>query len=137
MKHFNMKIVEPSNRRKRLEKQVYMDAVWDYMLEHSDITHGGNLFVKFHTDSRRSFEKHVIARVKGYHRNDVKEKEALLVLTGNRFASEKSRKRAENKRQKLERIEKYNEIQKQVRRVSKINKSKCKWFWKLLYKIMP
>lgn len=58
--------------------QKYKDAVWDYLLEHSDITKGGSLFVKFHTKNRTTFEGHINARIKGYHREDPKEKQNSL-----------------------------------------------------------
>jgi len=58
--------------------QRYKDAVWDYLLEHSDITEGGSLFVKFHTKSRSVFEGHVTARIKGYHRGDPKARQHFL-----------------------------------------------------------
>jgi hypothetical protein len=57
--------------------QAYKDAVWSYLLEHCDLTERGHLFVKFHTNSREEFEKHVAARwLYGYHRGDPKAKEA-------------------------------------------------------------
>lgn len=57
------------------ELEAWKDAYWDYLLEHSDITEGGALFVKFHTRSRRVFEGHVFARVRGYHRGDPRARE--------------------------------------------------------------
>lgn len=49
----------------------YKDAVWSYLLEHSDSQEGGALFVKFHTDDRATFERRINARWKsGYHRGD-------------------------------------------------------------------
>lgn len=111
-----------SNTRIRLEKKVYMDAVWDYMLDHSDITKGGQLFVKFHTDDRKTFERHVIARVKGYHRNDPIEKEAVLHKTKEAFVSEKSAKKQKARAEKLQRIEKQEEIKRRVKEAEKINK---------------
>ena len=51
--------------------QEWKDAVWDFMLEHSDITDGGSVFVKFHTDGRHNFENRLKGRaVHGYHRDD-------------------------------------------------------------------
>jgi hypothetical protein len=55
----------------------YKDAVWDFLLEHSDITHGGALFAKFHTSHRADFERRIKARQKGYHRKDPKTKECV------------------------------------------------------------
>jgi hypothetical protein len=47
----------------------YKNAVWSYLLEHCDLERSGALFVKFHTNDRVTFEKHVKARWKhGYHR---------------------------------------------------------------------
>jgi len=51
--------------------ETYKDAVWDYILEHCDITPNGSYFVKFHTTDRQSFEKHIKGRWKyNYHRHD-------------------------------------------------------------------
>lgn len=61
-------------REKRLNEEritkQYRDAVWDYCMEHCDVTKDGHFFVKFHTNSRSQFEGHVNARIKGYHRAD-------------------------------------------------------------------
>lgn len=58
-------------KRQSDELQSYKDAIWDYILEHSDITDGGSYFVKFHTTDRRNFENRILARWKyGYHRTD-------------------------------------------------------------------
>lgn len=48
----------------------YIEAVWDYCVEHSDLTKEGSYFVKFHTDSKVDFNKRILARLKGYHRGD-------------------------------------------------------------------
>jgi hypothetical protein len=68
-----------SKSHKQLELAVYKEAVWDYLLDHSDILEEGVMFVKFHTASREEFESHVKARAKGYHRNNPVEKEKLLL----------------------------------------------------------
>ena len=39
-------------------------AAWDFILEHSDITKGGALFVKFHTSHRSDFERRLKARLR-------------------------------------------------------------------------
>lgn len=50
--------------KRKEEISTIMDAYWQYMIEHSDITVGGAFFVKFHTRNRADFEKHVRARWK-------------------------------------------------------------------------
>jgi len=49
----------------------YQQAVWDFLLEHSEITESGKVFIKFHTDGQRNFENRVLSRWKyNYHRED-------------------------------------------------------------------
>lgn len=70
-------MADKSNKIKK-----YQDAVWDYILEHSDLLPNGNLFVKFHTDSRRAFENRILARWKyNYHRADPKKRDELHTET--------------------------------------------------------
>ena len=52
------------------ELQAWKDAMWDYLVEHSDLTERGSFFVKFHTRTRSQFEGHVASRIRGYHRKD-------------------------------------------------------------------
>lgn len=53
------------------ELESYKDAVWDFILEHCDLTERGSFFVKFHVSDRRNFENRIKARWKyGYHRID-------------------------------------------------------------------
>ena len=47
-----------------------VDAVWDYMLEHSDLTQHGSFFIKFHAESKKTFLRRILARYRGYHRDD-------------------------------------------------------------------
>jgi hypothetical protein len=57
--------------------ESYKDAVWSYILEHSDLLERGVFFVKFHTNGRPEFEKHIKARWKyGYHRGNPAERQA-------------------------------------------------------------
>lgn len=57
--------------KKSLTLQAYQDAVWDFLIEHSDVSSRGALFVKFHTSDRDNFEKRVRARaIHNYHRDD-------------------------------------------------------------------
>jgi hypothetical protein len=61
----------PHHGKQNEELETYKDAVWDYMLEHCDITESGSFFVKFHTSGRVAFEKHIKGRWKyNYHRKD-------------------------------------------------------------------
>jgi isocitrate dehydrogenase kinase/phosphatase len=46
------------------ERQIF-NAVWQYLLDHSDLTSDGVLFVKFHTKSKESFAKSIASRMKG------------------------------------------------------------------------
>jgi len=56
--------------RENKELQAWKDAMWDYIVEHSDLTERGSFFVKFHTRTRSQFEGHVASRIRGYHRKD-------------------------------------------------------------------
>jgi hypothetical protein len=73
---------------------AYQNAVWDFILEHSDITRGGALFVKFHTSHRADFERRITARLKGYHREDPKAKEQVKETRQQTFQTTKKQKRA-------------------------------------------
>lgn len=56
--------------------QGYQKAVWDFLLEHSEVQDSGALFIKFHTSGKDNFEKRVLSRWHyGYHRENVEEKE--------------------------------------------------------------
>lgn len=48
----------------------YIDAMWSFVVEHSDLTDKGSYFVKFHVESKRDLNKRLLARIKGYHRGD-------------------------------------------------------------------
>lgn len=52
------------------DKEQYKDAIWDYLMEHSEIEENGTIFVKFHVTTKKKFFGHVIARVNGYHREN-------------------------------------------------------------------
>lgn len=55
------------------EVQEYKDAVWQFLIEHSDLSPTGSLFVKFHVTDRQNFENRVNARYQyGYKRNDTR-----------------------------------------------------------------
>lgn len=54
----------------KLTTQQLEDAIWDYIMEHSDVTHNGTIFVKFHVTTKKKFFGHVISRANGYHREN-------------------------------------------------------------------
>lgn len=92
------------------EIQKYKDAVWAYLIEHSDITDRGAFFIKFHTKDRTTFEKHVLGRYGyGYHRIDERtnetyeQKQARAMTTKAAAHAEKEAKRAKWKADKDER----------------------------------
>lgn len=59
------------------ELEQYQDAVWDFVLEHCDVTERGSYFVKFHTTGRKELERRIRARSKyGYHRYDERHQES-------------------------------------------------------------
>lgn len=86
------------------EFAAYRKAVWDYVLEHSDLQASGVLFIKFHTDSRIEFEKHVRARMHwGYHRGDPNATEAEMLRRQQRAkeVAEKNEREALQRKQLL------------------------------------
>lgn len=104
------------------ELQAYKDAVWQFLIEHSDITDGGSLFVKFHTSGRRNFENRIKGRaVYGYERKDTrlnmtpKEKEELhLNLTKIKNDTKKTKREKwkaseEEKRRVFEEVKRRND----------------------------
>lgn len=75
--------------------EAWKNAVWEYLLEHSDMMESGALFVKFHTDDRDTFEDHVYARLKHkYHRTDVGARNAEHLLLRE---ADRAKKAAEEK----------------------------------------
>lgn len=100
------------------ELEAWKDAYWDYLLEHSDIQESGALFVKFHTRSRVMFEKHVFARVKGYHRGDPREREKEMVVKAVQKVKVKKMKHEKWKADKDERVR----IMRMVKRENELRK---------------
>lgn len=70
-----------NNYQNNVALKEYADAMWDFMTEHCDIPKTGTMFVKFHTNGRTDFEKRVIARLNGYHREDVEAKKVKQLST--------------------------------------------------------
>lgn len=53
------------------ELEEYKAAVWQFILEHCDVTERGSYFVKFHCSSRRNFENRLKGRyLHNYSRTD-------------------------------------------------------------------
>lgn len=102
----------PRHTKTNEELESYKDAVWDYMLEHCDVTESGSFFVKFHTTGRLAFERHIKGRWKyNYHRKDDRSnfthKQKELDATARKQAHKsrkeyKQRKYQEEKKQRLE-----------------------------------
>ena len=54
------------------EKSIF-DAVWQYILDHSDVKGNGVLLVKFHVTDKKSFAEKIASRMKGVFREGWKE----------------------------------------------------------------
>lgn len=79
--------------------EEYKQAVWDYMIEHCEISESGAYFVRFHMSKRSKFEGHILNRWEGYHREDVNAKQGRAVYK--RDIIEKERiLRAQQKRER-------------------------------------
>ena len=103
------------------ELTTYKQAVWDFLLEHCDITPNGALFVKFHASSRANIEKRIKARWKyKYHREDVREKNKRVAYLKQQFMDEKVAKIAKRNTEKIKRMKRYN----------------ANFLWKIYYKII-
>lgn len=89
----------------------YKNAVWDFLLEHSEITTTGKVFIKFHTDGKKNFENRVIGRWKyNYHREDVGAKAERVKEQKRQYKERKAIEEKERKAIKRQRIiEKRNE----------------------------
>ena len=92
----------------------YKAAVWDFLLEHSEITHSGNIFIKFHCDGKRNFENRVLGRWKhNYHREDVQSKAQKIEDQKLLHKQEQKEKKAKYKAEKRARIEAHKKKNKQ------------------------
>lgn len=54
------------------EKSIF-DAVWQYILDHSDVKQDGILLVKFHVKDKKAFAEKIASRMKGIFRDGWKE----------------------------------------------------------------
>ncbi len=57
------------------EKAIF-DAIWQYVLDHAEVSNDGVLFVKFHTTGKEQFRKRISYRMKGYQRDYINENTA-------------------------------------------------------------
>lgn len=88
--------------------QGYQKAVWDFLLEHSDVKESGAIFVKFHTSGKDNFEKRVLARWHyGYHRENTDEKGAKQEELRKQYTERKIEKELKWERYKEERKRHY------------------------------
>ena len=103
------------------ELTTYKQAVWDFLLEHCDITPNGSLFIKFHASSRNNIEKRIKARWKyKYHREDVRKKGKKVAYLKQKFMDEK-----------IAKVEKYNN-----ERAKRRKRYNANFLWKIYYKII-
>jgi len=83
-----------NNYNSNSDLKAFADATWDYIVEHCDITDSGALFVKFHTHGRAQFERRIMSRIKGYHREDVELKQEKAELTKEQHIENKKKRHA-------------------------------------------
>lgn len=58
---------------KKKEEQAIFDAMWQWVLDHSDLDSAGTLFVKAHIKDKETFARSISYRVNGYYRSYWKE----------------------------------------------------------------
>lgn len=51
------------------EEKAIFDACWQWVLDHSDISADGQLFIKAHIASKDKFRKCIKGRMRGIYRN--------------------------------------------------------------------
>jgi hypothetical protein len=89
-----------NNYKKGVEKDIF-NATWQYIIDHADIDRQGVYFVKFHTNGKLEFAKHIKQRMKGIYRNDLdsmtglseqrKKEHQQSILNGMKRAEEKKK----------------------------------------------
>lgn len=113
------------------DKEQYKHAIWDYIMEHSEIEENGTIFVKFHVTTKSKFFGHIIARVNGYHRENP-DKKYLKALAKQNQHKQRCMDGQIKRQQKLqeENIEKQKQekLQQSIRLVGILNNSP--WFLK-------
>lgn len=87
----------------------YQNAVWDFLLEHSEITESGIVFIKFHTNNQRNFENRVLSRWKfNYHREDVQAKANFIEKKKETYKENQKKKKEEYREAKKKRLAEFN-----------------------------
>lgn len=115
--------------------QDYKDAVWSFLVEHTQVLPTGKMFVKFHTDGQLNFEKRVRARLRGYHREDWESKNKKQVEQRERWKQEQKEKHEKYEKERRERRRNTVLSQKEIIRAHK-RLARSKWFiYKIAYKI--
>lgn len=85
--------------------RLYQQAVEDFILEHSDVTPNGALFVKFHADDMQNVRKRIWARFRGwYHRASLEERMAKASQAAERRADFERKKAEKRQRADAERL---------------------------------
>ena len=101
------------NEYSKTEEKNIMDAVWQWVLDHSDFTADGQLFLKAHIGGKESFRKSIAFRMKGYTRNfldetilDVRHNESLKKMAQNNLkkVEAQNRKIIQNRQNIFKRI---------------------------------
>src|SRR3990167_3282461 len=92
------------------------DAVWQYLLDHAELTHDGTLFVKFHCKDKMTFARRIYARTKGIHRTDPVWAETIL-------------------KERRDQVLEHSRMQSALAEVKKTNEQRNKSLWKRFLKV--
>lgn len=107
--------------------ETWKQALWDFILEHCEITGRGSIFVKFHTSGRADLEKRIRARWKyGYHREDVRAKEAVAV---GRHDTHEVKKKQKYEKWKADKDERRRVMEELKRANDKAIRRRRRWGW--------
>lgn len=61
---------EERGKYKQGKKKSVIEAVWQYVMDHSEEMPNGELFIKFHIKDKNTFYKRIHARMGGLYRSD-------------------------------------------------------------------
>ena len=113
--------MQSEERKERIDE--WKQALWDFVLEHSEMLESGTLFVKFHTSGRSDLEKRIRARWRyNYHREDVRGKEARHESRQETFKTRKQEKREQWKANREERRKVMEKVRRSNERLALIRK---------------